>query len=229
MTSTPGSGRTSAVGVAVALVAAATACTGDSAGEPTPSPESSSAPILQVRPGPLTVRLTPPVRGQLAPGSRNNLRASLRRALGSWMSSGFGAGTDSSDAFVAYTPGAAGLARRQAAVTTTTRLEPELVETVPTRRQARVSVLAAGGRAVGASADVVLVVVGAHADGSSIEVVVRGDLELTPTSDGWKVFGFELARSQGPPGTYAAAVRRQREREARRDRDEPGERRGSSR
>jgi hypothetical protein len=157
--------------------------------------------------------LTPPIRGELAEKSRSNLRAGLRDAIEAWMG-GFDAGTDISAALAAYTPGAAALAREQAAVTTTAKLDPELVEVVPTRRSAQVAVLAAGGRAVGASADVLLVVVGAAEDGSSVELVVRGDLVLTPMPGGWKVFGFELTRTQGSPGTYAAAARRQREQRA---------------
>jgi hypothetical protein len=198
--------------VTVALAAALAGCTGDPVDEPAPPPETSasSAPILMVRPGPLTVRVAP-VRGRITDRARNDLRRGVRRVIGAWMEGGFTGQshprTDYSRAFATYTPRAAGLARRQRAVTTNALLGPELVELVPTRRLARVSVLAAGGRAVGASAEVLLVLVGARADRSQVELVVRGELELTPVPGGWKVFGFDLARSVGAPGTYTAAVR----------------------
>lgn len=212
-----------AVAAAVAVVLSTTACTddaGDSPDEPTPSQQSASSapppPLPKLRAAPLTIRLTPPIRGELAEKSRGDLRAGLRDAIEAWMG-GFDASTDISAALTAYTPGAAALAGEQAAVTTTAKLDPELVELVPTRRSAQVAVLAAGGRAVGASAAVLLVVVGAEADGSSVELVVRGDLVLTPMPGGWKVFGFELTRTQGAPGSYAAAARRERHRREQRD------------
>jgi hypothetical protein len=199
--------------LALALVAAVAGCTADDESEPGPSPQTSasSAPTLMVEPGPLRVRLAP-VRGQLAEQARDDVRATMRRVLGAWMEGGFGAqdGPDHPQAYARYTPRAGDLARRQRAVTTNAALGPELVEVVPTRRVAEVSVLAAGGRAVGASADVLLVLVGAREDGSQTELVVRGRLRLTPTSDGWKVFGFDLTRSVGAPGTHARSVRGQR-------------------
>jgi hypothetical protein len=208
-----------ALAVVVALMLSTAACSDDAGDSPDERPSqlssSSSAPPPQPeeRAAPLSIRLTPPVRGELTDQSRSDLRAGLRDAIETWMG-GFDAGIDISAAFAAYTPGAAALAREQATVTTTANLDPELVEVVPTRRSAKVAVLAAGGGAVGASADVLLVVVGAAADGTSLELVVRADLQLTPTAKGWKVFGFELARNQGAPGSYAAAVRRQREQRA---------------
>lgn len=164
-----------------------------------------------VEPGPLRVRLAP-VRGQLAEQARGDVRAAMRRAMGAWMEGGFGeqGAPDYTQAYASYTPRAGDLARRQRAVTTNAALGPELVEVVPTRRVAEVSVLAAGGRAVGADAEVLLVLIGARDDGSQTELVVRGRLRLTPTPDGWKVFGFDLTRSVGAPGTYAESVRRQR-------------------
>jgi 6-phosphofructokinase len=81
-----------------------------------------------------------------------------------------------------------------------------------------VSALGVGGRAAGANAHVLLVVVGARDDGSQVELVIRGELNLTPGSRSWKVFGFDLQRTVGAPGTYAASARRAREREQRQER-----------
>jgi hypothetical protein len=162
-----------------------------------------------VEPGPLKVRLAP-VRGQLADQARGDVRDAMRRVVGAWMEGGFGeqSAPDYAQAYATYTPRAGDLARQQRAVTTNAELGPDLVEVVPTRRVADVSVLAAGGRAVGANAEVLLVLVGARADSSQTELVVRGELRLTPTLDGWRIFGFDLTRSVGAPGTYARSVRR---------------------
>ena len=197
--------------LALALVAVPAGCTADAEVDPVPSPSPSSAATLMVAPGPLRVRLAP-VRGQLADQARGDVRDAMRRVVGAWMEGGFGeqSAPDYAQAYATYTPRAGDLARQQRVVTTNAELGPDLVEAVPTRRVADVSVLAAGGRAVGANAEVLLVLVGARADGSQTELVVRGRLRLTPTSDGWKVFGFDLTRSVGAPGTHARSVRGQR-------------------
>ena len=195
--------------LALALVAVPAGCTADAEVDPVPSPSPSSAATLMVAPGPLRVRLAP-VRGQLADQARGDVRDAMRRVVGAWMEGGFGeqSAPDYAQAYATYTPRAGDLARQQRAVTTNAELGPDLVEVVPTRRVVDVSVLAAGGRAVGANAEVLLVLVGARADGSQTELVVRGELRLTPTLDGWRIFGFDLTRSVGAPGTYARSVRR---------------------
>jgi hypothetical protein len=195
--------------LALVLVAVPTGCTADAEVDPVPSPSPSSSSTLMVEPGPLKVRLGP-VRGQLADQARGDVRDAMRRVVGAWMEGGFGeqSAPDYAQAYATYTPRAGDLARQQRAVTTNAELGPDLVEVVPTRRVADVSVLAAGGRAVGANAEVLLVLVGARADSSQTELVVRGELRLTPTLDGWRIFGFDLTRSVGAPGTYARSVRR---------------------
>jgi hypothetical protein len=187
----------------------------------------STAPTLKVQPGRLDVRVR--VRGRLPKPAAGDLRRGITRAVGGWMESGFTAGPlprdDFSAAYGTYTDGAAKQARSQRSVTTNAALGPELVELVPTRRVARVSALGVGGRAAGANAQVLLVVVGARDDGSQIELVIRGELNLTPSGRGWKVFGFDLQRTVGAPGTYAASVRRAGDRE---DREKPPRRGGRS-
>jgi hypothetical protein len=215
------------------LTVVAAACTADPEAEPGPEPvpsvepSSSTAPALTVEPGPLEVRVVR-VRGGLPKQRETALRRSLERSVGRWMAAGFTAGplprTNFSAAYATYTDGAARQARRQSAVTTNVSLGRELVELVPTRRVARVSALAVGGRPVGASAQVLLVVVGAREDGSQVELVVRGTLKLTPAGRGWKVFGFDLLRSVGGPGRYATSTRRARERERGKGRAERSDR-----
>ena len=221
------------------LAVVASACTGDSEPGPDPVPPvemSTSTPgpdpvppveSLTVEPGPLNVRVR--VRGALPEPAAAGLRRGVTRAVGGWMASSFTDGplprSDFSAAYATYTDGAARQARSQSAVTTNATLGPELLELVPTHRVARVSARGVGGRAAGATARVLLVVVGAREDGSQVELVIRGELNLTPAGRIWKVFGFDLQRSVGKPGTFAAAARRAREREQRQDRREREQRR----
>jgi hypothetical protein len=226
--------RGAAALLALVLVTGLGACTSRSGDEEPPTPPetttASTAPTLTVRHSPLKLRVNS-VRGELRPAARAQLRARLGRAIGTWMETGFVAGEhprrDFSSAFASYTPRAAALARRQRAVTTNVTLAPELVEAVPTGRVANVSALAVGGRVVGATAQVLLVLVGARDDGTQVELAVRGRLDLTPTAQGWKVFGFDLTRSTGAPGAFAAAlqrVRQQKEEQQQQAREKAAER-----
>jgi len=210
---------TAVAGVLLSLLAGG--CTdGDEAPVPPPpesvEPSPSTAPTLTVSSSPLNIQLGP-VRGELRPVARTQLRDRLRRVISVWMATGYVGGdfprTDYSQAFMTYTPGVAAQAQRQRKVTTTAGLGAELAQVVPTRRVARVSVLAVRGRAIGASARVLLVMVGVRADGTELELVVRGRLRLTPTADGWRIFGFELSRSLGAPGSFAQALRDSRRRD----------------
>lgn len=213
--------RTGVATLCLLLVTAVGACTSDDsdrADTPSPAePTASTAATLSVSPAPLKVRITS-VRGHLGAPGRARLREGVSRVVGRWMTGGFLGGEqprrDFSAAFAAYTPGAAAQARRQRAITTNQRLGPQLTEVVPTGRVVDVSALAVGGRPVGASAQVLLVLVGARTDGTQIELTVRGELDLTPTAQGWRVFGFDLARSTGAPGAFAASLKRVRERQA---------------
>jgi hypothetical protein len=95
------------------------------------------------------------------------------------------------------------LARGSAGVTSNVRLGPRWVQVVPTRRVVRLDVFAPGHRASGATAGVELVMVGVGAAGAASELVVTGDLYLTKTDAGWRIFGFDLNRSVGEPGDFA--------------------------
>jgi hypothetical protein len=227
-----GSTRASVAVAGLVLSAVAGGCTEDRAAEPVPSvqPTASTAASPQVQPEPepepLNVRIAS-VPGTLPGPVRADVRRRLHGAIDSWMAAGFTGGdqprTDFSSASGSYTPGAARLAWRQRSVTTNLRLAADLASVMPTRRVAKVSVLALSGRAVGASAQVLLVAVGARADGSQQELVLRGELDLVPTGRGWKIFGFDLVRSVGSPGTHATEQRRQQSRQ-RRDRTRSGPR-----
>lgn len=136
--------------------------------------------------------------------------------VGSWLDAGFVAGsyprTAFPDAYARFTPQAAKLAQQQAAVTSNAVLGPELVDVTATHRSVRVYAFSPAGRPAGATAVVTLVLLGTRSDGSHLELTVTGDLDLTPGRSGWQVFGFDLQRSVGAPGTYAKGQRHARQR-----------------
>lgn len=134
------------------------------------------------------------------------------RAVRTWLDRGFVEVAYPSrrfdGAFADFTPGAAALARRQASLTTNRSLGTRLVDVVATRRVVRVTAFAPRGTAVGATADVTLVLQGVGEAGRRNETVVLAELSLTRTNGRWKVFGYDVQRSVGPPGTFAEANRR---------------------
>ena len=99
-------------------------------------------------------------------------------------------------------------------LTTSADVGADLVDVVPTLRTVQLRAYAPHGHAVGATASVELVLLGLRAGGERVEVAVTGDLYLTrPGAGPWRVFGYDLQRSVGPPGGYARAQRRDRQRQ----------------
>lgn len=177
---------------------------GNRASAPVPTTAVTDATTLTVRAVPLAARVVR-VAGHLPSPQRRSVVKHLTAPVRSWLDGGFVAGDyphdDFSAAFSSFTPGAARLARRQERVTTNTALGPDLVAAVPTRQAVRFSVFAPHGRAAGATAEVTLVLLGARADDTEVEVAVSGELYLT-RDEGWRVFGFDLRRNVGAPGSY---------------------------
>ncbi len=146
-----------------------------------------------------------------APRTRR-LAEQTGRAVRTWLDRGFVEVAYPSrrfdGAFADFTPGAAALARREASLTTNRSIGTRLVDVVATRRVVRVTAFAPRGTAVGATADVTLVLQGVGEAGRRYETVVQAELSLTRTNGRWKVFGYDVRRSVGAPGTFAEANRR---------------------
>lgn len=197
------------IGLALAAVLLAT-CDGSEDGDDTapatvaPTTAVTDAATLTVRAAPLAARLVR-VAGHLSDRQGRSVLKRLTRVVRSWLDGGFVAGAyprdDFSAAFTRFTPGAARLAGRQQRITTNAALGPDLVQLVPTRRAVGFSIFAPHRRAAGATADVRLVLLGIRADRSEVEVGVSGQLYLT-REKGWRVFGLNLQRTVGAPGTH---------------------------
>jgi hypothetical protein len=109
-------------------------------------------------------------------------------------------------AFATFTPGAGRDARRDQ-LTVDLDLGADLVDAVPTRRTVQLVAYAPRGRPLGVTAVVQLVLLGLRADGERIETALTGELYLTRPGARWQVFGYEVDRSTGAPGSYARAHR----------------------
>lgn len=191
-----------AMTVAAVLLAG---CEGSDDGAPDSAQTTAvtDAATLTVHAVPLSARLVR-VAGHLPDRERSSVVERLTRGVRSWLDGGFVEGdyprSDFSAAFSGFTPGAARQARRQQRITTNAALGRDLVQVVPTRQAVGFSVFAPQGRAAGATAAVRLVLLGIRADRSEVEVAVSGKLYLT-REKGWRVFGFDLQRDVGAPGT----------------------------
>lgn len=200
--------RSIAPSLALALALSIGACSGDEETDSTPAQpaDRAGAPTLRQRPVPLDVSIAR-LAGRLPKSEARDLERRLGRVVATWINGGFLAGDYPRKRFTGYarfTPDAARLARRGSGVTSNARLGRTWVQAVPTRQRVRLHVFAPGHRPSGATARVELVLVGAGAAGVVSELAVTGDLYLTKTTAGWRIFGFDLNRSVGAPGAYAA-------------------------
>lgn len=93
-----------------------------------------------------------------------------------------------------FTPGAARLAEADAAMTSAAGFGSEVEEVRATKRRVKIDLLGRRLEPVGATAriSVHLEVRPVDAPEETREVRLRGRVMLTPTQDGWKIFGHEL-------------------------------------
>ncbi len=133
------------------------------------------------------------------------LQRQTGQAVARWMDRGFVDPAyptgDFRGAFSTFTAGAAAQARRQDWLTTNRALGRRLVDVVPVRRTVGVVAFAPAGSAVGATASVALVLRGLGAAGRRSELAVTGELFLTRERGSWQIFGYDLQRSVGRPGS----------------------------
>ncbi|HYJ66513.1 MAG TPA: hypothetical protein VEX15_02500 [Nocardioidaceae bacterium] len=205
------------VAPALALAVLLGGCSDDSDDEPaTPDPPSrAGAPTIRQQPVGLDVKIAR-LSGHLPKAASRDLTNRLGHVVATWFEGGFLAGDYPRQRFSGYasfTPDAARLARRDAAVTSNVQFGSRWTQVVPTRQRVRLFVFAPGHRPSGASADVQLVMVGAGSGGTASELAVTGQLYLTKTASGWRIFGFDLQRSVGEPGSFAAHLRATRDKQ----------------
>lgn len=141
------------------------------------------------------------VHGTLPVAQRRRLETQAGRLIGRYLSAAY-LGQRSTPghrgAFPGFTPDARRLALRDVSTASDAALT-WADEVRPLGAVAFLSVVALEGRAVGATARLLLRMA-ASDDRREREVAVRGRLLMTPVGKGWQVFGYDLSVSSAPMG-----------------------------
>lgn len=160
--------------------------------DPAPPAEEQTAPALA------TTAKIGEVAGALPRPARRQARDRVVAVVDDWIDAAHVGGewprTIGDEAYAGFTPGATKLARKQSALTSAAEISEQVEAVTARRRVVRVDLVGARGRAVGATARVVLTYETEPAtEGDQTATVrVRGRLMLTRTEQGWKVFGYDL-------------------------------------
>lgn len=143
------------------------------------------------------------ITGRINVQRRRAVLARVSTVVDRWFEAAYLAGeyprTDFSRAFPGFTPGAVRLARKDAAILSNKAIGRRVDEVVAQRKSVRVDVLSPRGFARAATARVELVFT---TEGDlRRRYVVHGRLMLTRHPSGlWKVFGYDVRRTDRPVG-----------------------------
>lgn len=185
----------------LALCLALSGCNDDSDDSGAPAPSTGTEVTLTQPDAPFEVTVAR-WGGGVKPAQREQLEAALSRPLEEWVGGGFTdpeyPTQDFSNGFDAWTPGAAKLAAADRDTTTNAAMGDSAVAVVADRQQFRVFVFAEDGKPGGATARVDLRLTAERDDGSLDRVLVRGDVYLTPEDGHWRIFGYDLTRTEAP-------------------------------
>jgi hypothetical protein len=151
------------------------------------------------------------VAGKLGAQRRQRLVVTVRRTLSSYVDAAFLTGdyprSGFAGSFTSFTRGAARQARADLALLTNQPLGATTRSVRATRRTAYLSVLAPKRKVAGVTAAVHLVFLVDRDKGSPRRVELRGRLLMAPDRTGtWKIFGYDVTRSQTPVRTQAGAT-----------------------
>ncbi|HWJ09898.1 MAG TPA: hypothetical protein VNS46_11005 [Nocardioides sp.] len=168
-------------------------CSGDEE-EPAPAPGSAvSSPDVRV----VTESAIGRVRGRLDPARRAEVVRGVTAVVDGWSDRGYGGDyprTSFDGAFAAFTPDARALARRRTSLLSNAAIGGDLEAVTIARRVVQVDVLAPKGRLAGATARIRIVL---ELEGATDRrEIVSGRLLLTPSAEGWRVFGFDVSRGR---------------------------------
>ena len=138
------------------------------------------------------------VAGRLGKGAAREVAADVAKVVDRWLDAAYVGGdyprADFRNAFPGFTTDAARLAARQGALMSNARVGEDVDGVTATRRVIRVDLLAPQGRPAGATAHVNLVMK-LTGDVERTDQV-RGRVVLTRSKNGWRVFGFDIARGE---------------------------------
>lgn len=190
----------------VAILSAAlsvAACSGggdddDPAGAP-PSGGSQASTATDNEPPPVETDATlGQVRGQLPKGKRSKVRQQVAHAVDEWFDAAYVGGAyprnDFSTSWPGFTTGAKADAEGDKALMSNQDIGTDISAVKATARRVSVDVLAVRGHAQGATARFVLKF---KTDGDvQRKIEVSGRLFLTPSPDGWRIFGYDVTKGR---------------------------------
>jgi hypothetical protein len=175
-------------------------CSGDSSdssaapGAGTSATGAADTPTPEVQ----TTSLLGKVSGKLPKGKRSKARKQVTHAVDAWFDAAYLGGdyprNDFSMSWPGFTTGAKDDAQADKALMSNEGIGKD-VDAVETKtRKVTVDVLAAHGRAVGATARFVLRF---RTEGKvARKIEVQGRLFLTPSPEGWRIFGYDVAKGR---------------------------------
>jgi hypothetical protein len=174
-----------------------TACSGDDAKEPDQRTTSSGGAATDHRGIDTRVEVGA-VEGRLGKGPARDVAAKVAKVVDGWIDAAYVGGdyprSDFGKAYPGFTSGAAALAAKQKALMSNATVGGKVDGVTAVRRVVSVDLLAPKGKAAGATAHVNLVI--KLTGGIERTDQVRGRLVLTPTKDGWRIFGFDIERGE---------------------------------
>jgi hypothetical protein len=182
---------------AIVLLAVA-ACSKGGGGSRTPD----AAPTAQVPPSPTTPPSVPlsttvtNVAGDMTDQVKDKVRQEAGAAIDSYLTKAFLAGpAGAAEAFARFTPAAAAQAVTMTEALTSGSLAPALTVVRATHYQAGLSVWAYDGLPQGATAQVDLILQAEHPTQGPLDIVVNGTLDMAPTPEGWRIFGYTVTNT----------------------------------
>ncbi|MBF4762561.1 hypothetical protein ISU07_05440 [Nocardioides islandensis] len=163
----------------------------DGAGQPADGGTDAPAPIE-------THSSLGKVRGQLPKGKRSKVRQQVAHAVDEWFDAAYVGGdyprNDFSTSWPGFTTGAKADASDDKELMSNQDIGAEVSSVKATARRVYVDVLAVRGKAEGATARFVLKF---KTDGDvQRKVEVSGRLFLTPSAEGWRIFGYDVTKGR---------------------------------
>jgi hypothetical protein len=183
------------------LALSLTGCSGDSS-HSSGAPRDGGTSASEVTESPVEVVPTESslgkVTGRLPKGKRGKARRQVTRAVDAWFDAAYVGGdyprNDFSTSWPGFTTGAKDDAHADKALMSNEGIGKQVDAVEVKTRKVTVDVLAVKGRASGATARFVLRF---RTEGKvARKIEVRGRLFLTPTPEGWRIFGYDVTKGR---------------------------------
>jgi len=186
--------------LAGSAVAACTSDGDDKAEEPAESTSTQPTTDASLTPAEFTVKAVS--IDSVKPKDRAQLIDALAAPIQTWFNGAFVEGDYPRDSYGAgmasWTRDAARLATRDRNTTTNGALGNDVVRVVPTAQGVQLYVFANKGVPGGATARVRLGLIEEKSSGDLVRVSVTGTVYLTKDKAAWKIFGYDLHRTEAP-------------------------------